>query len=111
MADIVTWLDLSAHSFGDMKNLLVDSIGLQRDALHIHFGLLIFMIAALLLRGKRRYWTAFLIVLMIALGGEIWDHIYELHIGKACDWPDHLSDIFNTCIWPLLLALFWRWKA
>ena len=93
-----------------MKNLIVDGVGFQRDALHIHFGLLIFMMAAWGMKGPRRYLIAAALVFAIALVAEIWDHIYEISIGKSCDWPDHLSDLFNTCIWPLLIALFWRWR-
>jgi uncharacterized membrane protein YwaF len=111
VSDTFAWIGLNAHSFGDLKNLIVDGVGIQRDALHIHFGLLIFMVAAWALKGPRRYIRAVWLLLAIALGAEIWDHIYERSIGKSCDWPDHLSDLFNTCIWPLLLALFWRWKA
>ena len=108
------WLALAgvnAHSFGDVKNVLVDAIGFQRDALHIHFGLLIFVGAAWALKGARRYMIAFALVLVIALGAELWDHMYERSIGKDCDWPDHLSDLFNTCIWPLVLMLFWRLRG
>lgn len=96
---------LSAHSFGDIKNMLVALLGMQRDALHIHFGLLIFFAAWLVLRGRRGVWAALGLVVVIALGAEIWDHIYELSIHKACDWPDHLSDLFNTCVWPMILTL------
>lgn len=104
-------MGLSVHSFGDMKNIIVDGIGFQRDALHIHFGLLIFFAVSWALKGRRRYALAFALVLAIALGAEIWDHFYERTMGRRCDWPDHLSDLFNTCIWPLLLALWRRWKA
>jgi hypothetical protein len=110
LGDLIAWIGLNPHSFGDMKNVLVDAIGFQRDALHIHFGLLIFVGAAWLMKGKRRYLAAFALVLVIAFGAEAWDHVYERSIGRTCDWPDHLSDLFNTCIWPLVLALFWRWK-
>lgn len=106
--DMLAWIGLSVHSFGDFKNHLVDGIGFQRDALHIHFGLLIFFAAKLLWRGPRGAWMALGLVVAITLGAEIWDHLYERSIGKSCDWPDHLSDIFNTCFWPLVLALLWR---
>lgn len=100
---------LSAHSFGDVKNILVAFLGFQRDALHIHFGLLIFFAAWVMLRGRRGAWAALGLVVAIALGAEIWDHIYELSINKACDWPDHLSDLFNTCVWPMILTLAYDW--
>jgi hypothetical protein len=110
LGDYLAWIGISTHSFGDLKNLIVDALGFQRDALHIHFGLAIFMVAAWLIKGPRRYEAAVAIVATIALGAEIWDHIYERSMGKACDWPDHLSDLFNTCIWPLVFAMLWRWR-
>jgi hypothetical protein len=102
---------LTAHGFGDMKNGRVAALGLQRDALHIHFGLLIFFAVWLAIRGQRGAWVALGLVVIIALGAETWDHIYERSIHKACDWPDHLSDLFNTCIWPMLLTLAAHWQS
>lgn len=111
MMDMLPISLLTAHSFGDMKNVIVAAMGFQRDALHIHFGLSIFFAAWLVIRGRRGAWAALALVVIIALGAEAWDHIYELSINKACDWPDHLSDLFNTCIWPIIFTLAYHWHS
>lgn len=108
MDELMAWTGLNTHSLGELKIWIVAHVGLARDALHIHIGLLIYFAVKLLWRGPRGTIAALLIVVGIASGGEIWDHLYERSIGKACDWPDHIKDMINTCLWPAVLAFIWQ---
>lgn len=96
---------LSAHSFGDVKIWILAASGLSRDALHIYFGLAIFVAARLLLRGPQSSLWALALVFAAALGGEALDHLYELSRPMRCDRSGHIQDLWNTGFWPLVLAL------
>lgn len=96
---------LGAHSFGDMKIWIVAITGLSRDALHIHVGMGLYLAARLLLRGSGHSAWALALVLTVALTAEVLDHIYEMSRMMRCDLADHLQDLVNTSLWPVILTV------
>ncbi|RYD68593.1 MAG: hypothetical protein EOP58_00065 [Sphingomonadales bacterium] len=91
------------------KLWLIDHVGLARDALHIHVGLLIFVGSALIFRWPVRSWKPWAVVLAAATLGEAWDlrdsGAYHTRIDLLGNW----KDLWNTMLWPtglLLLARF-----
>ena len=98
-----------ASLFGERKASLVELSGLDKDALHIYFGLALFLLIRLFWRWRGGWVVAWLTVLAMAVGGEWLDMTREM--GDATIQPDaaHWHDIWNTMFWPTMLLLIGRW--
>lgn len=94
--------------FQEGKLWLVDHLGLAKDALHVHIGLILFFSAAILFRWKLSSWKPWAVVATAAILGEILD----LRDSAAYKSPIHYSanwhDIWNTLFWPTVLLLLAR---
>ncbi len=91
------------------KTIAVATSGLAKDALHVHVGLLIFFAVRMLWRGRGGTLAAWLVVLAVTLGGEWVDRLGEAARQVEVPMAAHIKDIWNTMLWPTLLALVWRW--
>ncbi|WP_293697700.1 MULTISPECIES: hypothetical protein [unclassified Sphingopyxis] len=98
-----------ASLFGERKASLVELSGLDKDALHIYFGLTLFLLIRLVWRWRGGWIVAWLAVLAMAVGGEWLDMTREM--GDSMLQPDaaHWHDIWNTMFWPTVLLLVGRW--
>lgn len=92
--------------WGMLKDTMVETTGLTRDALHIHVGLLIMTLALWFLGTSRWFIVAWSAVLLAALGNEILDLRSSLHAERSHNWSDSVGDVINTMVWPTVLALF-----
>jgi hypothetical protein len=88
---------------------VIDATGLDKDALHIYFGLALFLTVRLVWRWRGGWLVAWLAVLAMACGGEWLDMTAE--VGRSAIQPDtaHWHDIWNTMFWPTILLLVGRW--
>lgn len=98
-----------AALFEEQKLWLLVSSGLSKDALHIYFGLALFLLVRLIWRWRGGWIIAWLAVLAMACGGEFLDLSAEG--SRAAMQPDaaHWHDIWNTMFWPTILLLAGRW--
>lgn len=98
-----------ASLFEERKSWLVTASDLGKDALHIYFGLALFMLVRLAWRWRGGWVAAWLAVLVMACGGEWLDMTVEF--SNAAIQPDaaHWHDIWNTMFWPTVLLLVGRW--
>lgn len=98
-----------ASLFEEQKLWLVADSGLGKDALHIYFGLTLFLLVRLLWRWRGGWIAAWLAVVAMACGGELLDITAE--INRSSIQPDaaHWHDIWNTAFWPTVLMLVGRW--
>ena len=98
-----------ASLFEAQKLSVIDASGLAKDALHIYFGLALFLAVRLVWRWRGGWFVAWLAVLFMACGGEWLDMTAEA--GKSAIQPDtaHWHDIWNTMFWPTVLLLVGRW--
>lgn len=98
-----------ASLFEARKLSVIDATGLDKDALHIYFGLALFLAVRLLWRWRGGWVVAWLLVLAMACGGEWLDLTVE-H-GNSAIQPDaaHWHDIWNTIFWPTVLLFIGRW--
>lgn len=104
-------LDFATAAYQGFKLMLLDATGLSRDALHIHFGIAILCAVRLLWRGKAGWLAAWLASLAFALAGEVFDWRGEQLRGVAVPWDAHWHDIWNTMLWPSVLAMVgWRFE-
>ncbi len=98
-----------ASLFTERKSWLVSSTDLSKDALHIYFGLALFVAVRLVWRWRGGWLVAWLAVLVMACGGEWLDLTAEY--SRSTIQPDaaHWHDIWNTMFWPTILLLIGRW--
>lgn len=104
----MTLVELAAL-FTQQKSWLVASTELSKDALHIYFGLALFVAVRLMWRRRGGWVAAWLAVLAMACGGEWLDMTAEA--SRSAIQPDaaHWHDIWNTIFWPTVLLLVGRW--
>ena len=96
------------HLFSDFKNLIEAIIGLDRNVLHVHLGLVLFFFLAWCFPGPGRYWKAFVWVAIIELVNEFFDATMAFDAAHRPNWPDMAADIINTLFWPAVWCL---WKC
>lgn len=98
-----------ASLFEERKLSIIEASGLGKDALHIYFGLALFLLVRLMWRWRGGWIVAWLAVVAMACGGEWLDMTAE-H-SRSTIQPDaaHWHDIWNTIFWPTVLLLIGRW--
>lgn len=100
-------LDSIVATYGGAKAWLVVSTGATEDLLHVHAGLLIFVLAALVLRRKMRSPIPLALVAFFAVLNEAFD----LLAGGTHQALEPYVDIANTMFWPTVLFLLARrWR-
>ena len=90
------------------KLALVDALGLAKDALHVHFGLAVFLGVALAVRRPLSHWLPLAAAFAAALAGEAWDLLDTVRAGEPVAWRASWRDVANTVFWPLALFLLAR---
>lgn len=90
-------------SYSNMKNALGEVTGMSEDLIHVHVGLAIFVLTALVLRHRMRSPIPLTVVAVLALLNEALDY-------GAPGWKPGPSalDVVNTLVWPLILFLLAR---
>lgn len=93
-----------AAVYSSAKASLGETLGLSDDLLHVHVGLALFVLTALLTRRRMRSWVPLSVVAVFAVANEIIDFF------GPDSWNDGLSalDLANTLVWPLVLFLLAR---
>lgn len=104
------WSATTLGPFQQSKQMIEDSLGLDKQSLHILIGSLIFICVYMFF--KRRIWLALLAATCAALLGEVLD-IYELIAIRDWGWDDivwpwHYVDVIDTLGGPVILALTLR---
>lgn len=95
-------------SYLDLKELIEAYTGLERDALHIHAALFVYLAAVLVLRNGKSL-IPWLLVLAVELANEA--HDLSVNWVEGPDWAiaSSVRDLWNTMLWPSLLLLAgWR---
>ncbi|ASF49184.1 hypothetical protein Q7A_03195 [Methylophaga nitratireducenticrescens] len=79
-----------------MKLTILDVLGLSKDAIHIHVGLLVFFLAVVLWRRGRFDVLALFPVFFVAITMEILDLHDDLGSLGYMRWSASLHDLINT---------------
>ena len=95
-------------SFHAAKLYIVDATGLARDTLHLHVGLALMLLVALLLRRSLGSIWPWLAVVLFATLGEFIDRGDSLAVGIPWDRAESLKDVLNTIFWPSALMILSR---
>ena len=86
--------------YGQRKVWLSEVLGAPEDLLHVHAGLVIFLVTALLFRRRMRSRMPVSLVWLFAVGNEVLDAMRpDASISPFEPW----FDILNTVLWPTLL--------
>ncbi|HEY0414330.1 MAG TPA: hypothetical protein VGD66_14440 [Allosphingosinicella sp.] len=92
-----------------LKAWLEVASGLNMDALHVHAGILLQLLAALLLRRPLRSPLPWLVVLLGEAANEYYDLTYEIWPTRADQWAESARDLWNTMAIPTALLILCRW--
>ena len=84
------------------RSWLGDTLGVTDDLIHVHVGLAIFVLTALLLRRRMRSPWPLAVVAVFALLNEAVDYA----VPPASDFS--AIDVANTLFWPAVLFLLAR---
>ncbi|MGD9582714.1 MAG: hypothetical protein AB7V26_03450 [Lysobacterales bacterium] len=102
---------MATSAVQSLKLSIVGALGLSKDALHIHVGLLAFIFAALVFRKPFHSFAPWLSAASAAVIIEAMDAYDDLRSFGLWRWEASLHDIANTLLWPTLLALLFRARA
>jgi hypothetical protein len=91
-----------AERYSAAKRALGESLGVTDNLLHVHVGLAIFVVTALLLRRRMRSPWPLAVVTLFALLNEAVDYL----VPRTSDFS--IFDVLNTIFWPMVLFLLAR---
>ena len=94
-----------------LKTELSELVGLSKDALHIHLGLLVFLLAMVIFRRSAASLVPWTCVLVLQLAHEAVDTLHWHQGVLGFDLGDSFKDIINTMIWPTLILLLARFTG
>jgi hypothetical protein len=100
---MLEWLQTLPDRYAALKEGMSLATGATEELLHVHFGLLIFVVVALLFRRRMHSLWPVGMVWSFALLNEAVDFF-------AAEWVPDLSalDVLNTVLWPTVLFLVAR---
>jgi hypothetical protein len=99
-------------AYQGLIDFIVDTTGATHSTLHVHAGLLIYLLAQVVLCERRGSWLAW----NVTLGCEIANEVMNRLQFDSWRWDDTLSDVFLTMLWPTMLILVsqyrrYRWQS
>ena len=95
--------------YAQLKDWITAYTGLEKDALHIHVALLLYILALWLFRQSRRSRLPWLFVLLIEGGNEAYDLITNWTGGPEWAMSEASKDLWNTMLWPTVLLFVGRY--
>lgn len=101
---------MTASPVQTIKLAIVSFTSLEKDALHVYVGLIVFFATALLARRRLRDWLPLAAAVSVALLGEGVDMADDLRWLGHWQWQASLHDVLNTSFWPLAIFLLARWS-
>lgn len=96
---------METTSFQALKLAITSTVGLSKDALHVHLGLALYLLILVAWRRQRSAPIACLIVFLLAGLNEAIDARDDIATFGHWRWQASLHDIVNTLFWPAVLAV------
>lgn len=91
-----------------LKTELSELIGLSKDALHVHLGLLVFLLAMVIFRRSAASFVPWTCVLVLQRVNELLDTFHWYNGALEFNLAGSLKDMVNTMLWPTVLLLLAR---
>ena len=85
--------------------------GLERDALHVHAALFLYIVAMVVFRQTRRSRFPWLFVLIVEVVNEYFDLKRAAVPDMPVAWDESLKDLWNTMLWPTVLLFIGRYTT
>lgn len=101
---------MPASAVQSLKLTLVSALGLSKDALHLHVGLAVFVLALVIFRLPMKSILPWLGVLVLACVGELADMRDDLASLGHWRWMASLHDVINTIFWPTVFFMLARFS-
>jgi hypothetical protein len=98
-------------NYETLKVLLIALSGLSKDALHIYIALGIYLGSCLIFGWKARQWRPWLLVLSVAIIGEVWDILRSLELAQDPNLWGNWKDIWNALLIPTALLVLSRYSS
>lgn len=98
-------MDRLFEQYAAFKMNLSDRHGITEELAHVHAGLLIFSLVALISRHRMQSWLPVASVYALALGNELIDFLGPGATASPCE---PVFDILNTVAWPSVLFFLAR---
>jgi hypothetical protein len=95
-------------TYFELKDLISASTGLEKDALHIHAAIFIYLAAMAIFRRGRASGLPWLTVLLLELANEAYDVRHNWVDGADWALSGSAKDLWNTMLWPTVLLLIGR---
>jgi hypothetical protein len=97
--------------FMEFKDAIAYYTGLEKDALHIHAALFIYILTALIFRRSRGSLLPWAVVFFFEIANEA--HDLWLNWGAPAHWliSEGAKDIWNTMLWPTAFLIFGRYSG
>jgi hypothetical protein len=96
-------------TYGDLKLVIEGMTGLERDALHIHGAIFLYILVMAVFRQGRRSVLPWLLVLAVELANESHDLWTNWDGGVHWAISSAIQDLWNTMLWPTVLLLVGRY--
>lgn len=97
--------------YTELKIFLEQYSGLEKDALHIHGALLLYLLAMAVFRQTRRSRVPWLFVLAVELANEAFDLRNAYLDYGILPWHESARDLWNTMLWPTVLLFVGRYTG
>ena len=94
-----------------LKAFLSEAVGLSKDALHVHLGLMVFLLAMVVFRRSAASMVPWLCVLVLELVNEAFDVFHWNHGALDFSVAGGVKDIVNTMLWPTVILLLARYTT
>ena len=98
-------------TFGTLKDFLEHYSGLERDALHIHAALFLYVLSMALFRQSRKSRVPWLVVFGIECANELYDLARNFEADPEAALAGSAKDLWNTMLWPTVLLLLGRYTT
>ncbi len=95
----------------ELKELIGQYTGLERDALHVHAALFLYVVAMAVFRRSRHSRVPWLVVLAILVANEAYDLIHNWSDGPQWALESSAKDLWNTMLWPTVLLFVGRYTS
>ncbi|WP_404371452.1 hypothetical protein AB5I39_03980 [Sphingomonas sp. MMS24-J45] len=94
--------------WGIFKRQMGEQLHISDDALHVHAGMAILILVALVLRRPPWNWRPLLVVAVIEAVNEIYDmRSLGVRPNNESALPDSIHDFVLTMLWPVVIAITW----
>lgn len=102
-----TALNELIHHYAQAKSTVGGQLGASEALLHVHAGLLVFVIVALLMRRRMASSFALVLVGILAVANEVADYLGP----TPSAYSQSAIDVLNTLFWPSVLFCLARGRA